>query len=128
MHHSVLVCVLERAGYVVEHRHGGVDGEPPFAAEPSAERFALDVGHRVIGEPVAFSGGEQRHDVGMLESRRQPYFAGEAFGAHPFGELRGEHLHDDAPPEPRLLGHEHARHPPAAQLAPDGVAALQGRL
>ena len=128
VHDAVRVRVLERARHVAQHRHGRVRREPPVAAEPRAQRLALDERHRVVRQPVALPGGEHRHDVRVLQPRGDADLAREPLGAHPLGELGREHLHDDAPAERRLLGHEHARHPAAAELALEGVAALQCRL
>jgi len=60
-----------------------------------------------------------------VKSGSQPRLARETLGTQAFGELRRQHLHDDAPAQRHLLGHEDARHPAAAELALNAVLAAQ---
>ena len=46
----------------------------------------------------------------------------------PAADLGREHLDDDLPAEPRLLGEEDAAHPAAAELALDAVGVADHRL
>jgi hypothetical protein len=44
------------------------------------------------------------------------------------GEVRRQDLHDDLPPETRIMGHEHAGHAAAAQLTLEPVALAKAGL
>ena len=98
-------------------------------AEPCAQRFAVDERHRVsTGSPSISPTDEQRHDVRVLEPRRERDLALESRDRDAAGELRRQQLHDDAPSEREVLGHEHARHAAAAELRPETIIVAEGRL
>ena len=88
------------------------------APEPGAQRLALDQRHGVVEQVAGLAGGEQRDDVGMLERRGEVDLAAEPVQAQAGRELGREHLDHHLPAEAGLLGHEHAAHGAAAQLAP----------
>jgi hypothetical protein len=95
VHQPLPVRVGERARDVAQdaHRLGGRRGA---ARHPRAERLASHERHRVEGQPSGgHPGGEQRHDVRLLQGGCEPNLAREALGAEPLGQLGSEHLHDD---------------------------------
>jgi hypothetical protein len=59
--------------------------------------------------------------VRVAQRRDEPHLALEARDVDRAPELRRQHLHHDAAPQPHLFGHEHATHPPAAELTLDRV-------
>ena len=63
--------------------------------EARAQRLALHERHHVVRQPVDFAGREHRHDVRMLQPRRELDLALEPLGVHARGELGQEHLDDD---------------------------------
>ena len=95
---------------------------------PRAQRLPLDEGHREVREPVRVAGGEQRHDVRMLQPRREGDLTPEPLERHVAGHLVRQHLDHDLAIERHVGRDEHARHPAAAELALEGVGAAQGRL
>ena len=64
----------------------------------------------------------------MLELGREEDLALETFVRDLRRGLRREHFDHDPAVERVLRGDEHARHPPAAELALERVASAQGRL
>jgi hypothetical protein len=103
-------------------------GERAPAVQPRAQRLAGHVRHHEVRQLVRHPGGEHGDDVRVLERRGEEDLAPEALAVDPRGELRGEHLHDDASAERRVLGDEHARHPPAPELAAEAVGAAEVHL
>jgi hypothetical protein len=71
------------------------------------------------------AGGEQRHDVRMLQRRGQLNLAIEPVDAHFQREVGRKNFHDDAAGEARLFGHEDAAHAAPAELSLDSVGAAQ---
>ena len=102
-----------------------VDRELPLAVEPLAQRLAPDVGHDIEEEPVGLAGVVQRQDVGVVERGGDPDLAGEAVGAEQRAELGPEHLDRHLAVVPEVVGQVDRRHAAPAELALDGVAALQ---
>jgi len=64
----------------------------------------------------------------VLEAGGEPDIPIEALGRKAGGEREGEHLGHNAAPEPRVLSHEHAAHPAAAELALEGASVNERRL
>jgi hypothetical protein len=132
VHDALLVRIGERAGHLPEQPHGLAHRERSALAQPLAQRAPLDEGHREVGHARPLdrreAGGEHRDDVRVLEPRGQLDLAAEALDAEPGGQVEGEQLDHDAPDEGGLLRQEDVRHPPAAELALDGVGAAEGGL
>jgi len=63
--------VRMRESDIAQDGDGRVDGEATDADEMRTERLALDERHGVVREPVALSGGEERHHVRVLEPRSE---------------------------------------------------------
>ena len=124
---AVPVGVAQRVGHVAQDPQRLRHRQLAVPREPGLERLALDQRHGVEQQVVRLAGGEQRHDVGMLERRGELDLAPEPVHAHGGRELRRQHLDHDLPAEARLLGDEHAAHGAAAQLALEQVAIGQGR-
>ena len=64
-----------------------------------AKGRASDVRHGIERQPIHVARREQRHDMRMLKTRREPDLALEPVRGHAGAELRREQLHDDLPPE-----------------------------
>jgi hypothetical protein len=128
VHHALAVRVGEGVGQLAHEPHHIRDRQPPLPPEPLAQRLALHVGHRVVGQPVHLARGMDRHHVRVLKARRQADLAFEACGRQPGRQLGRQDLHHDVAPERLLARHEHARHPAAAELAPERVRGPEGRL
>ena len=94
---------------------------------PLPQRCAGDIRHRIERKTVDVARGEERHDMRMLQPRRELDLALETLGGHSGAKLRRQYLDDDAPAESLLLGQKHARHPAAAQLPLDHVSVGQRR-
>jgi hypothetical protein len=82
VHDAALVRVGERARHLAQEAHGLAEREFPLAHQSCAERLAAHEGHREIRQSFRVTGGEERHDVRMLEPCRQRDLAFEAFHAH----------------------------------------------
>ena len=121
MHHPMLVCVRESAGDVAKHAHDVGQRKLAHAGQPCAQRLAVDERHGVVGETVGLPGGQQRHDVRVLQPSRHGDLPPKALDGDGVRELRGEHLHHDRTPERLLDGDEDARHASAAELALERV-------
>ena len=115
--------VTERVSDVAHDANHVCDRKRSLPDETIAQRLAFDVRHRVVQQPVGLSDEQHRHDVRMVNARREPDLAVESVDAERPRQLRGQHLHDDAPVERAFLGHENARHAAAAQLAIESVGA-----
>ena len=128
MHNAAFVRVGERIEDIVENAthipwcqaRGGVEGTP--------ERLPVDVRHGEPQQAVIIPGGQQWHDMGMLELRRQLNFAAEALHIDAGCQLGGEHFHHHAALEGALRGHEDARHASPTELALDQELAVKGAL
>ena len=89
------------------------------------ERFAGDIGHDVVEDVTRGRGGEQRHDVRMLQPGGELDLPLEALGVDRRAHLRRQHLDDHLAAQLRFLGQEDAAHPTATELAEDAVAGAQ---
>jgi hypothetical protein len=111
----VFVRVREGARHVAQHvdRLPRRDGSAGAAIdEPGAERLALDVGHRVVRHPTGRAGREDRHDVGVLQARRQADLAREPLGRELVRQVWRERLHDDPAAQRGLLATKTRDMPP----------------
>ena len=123
---AVLVGVVERARGLGGDAEGVFERELALAAEPVAQRFALDERH---GEPQLagrFAGVEHGQDVGMLEPGGEVDLALEALGAERGGKLGEEDLEGDGPVVAEVVREIDDRHAAAAELALEGVAVGEG--
>src|SRR2546430_4979502 len=84
----------EGVGDLPEQTHGFGDGELPFARQPGAQRFPLHERHGVVQHPAGTAGGQERHDVGVLEPGGDPHLALETIDAQGGCELGRENLED----------------------------------
>ena len=115
----------ERAGDLAQHSDRVVHRQFTLTLEPRAQRLTFDERHGEIRQPGAAAGREHRHDVRMLEPRREHDLAFEPLDRDAGGHLRRQHLHDDLALQRMLFGHEHARHSAAAELALERVGAAE---
>ena len=128
MDDAVLVRVGQRACDVAQHGDGVDDAQRFAASEPLAQRLACHVRHREVRQPVGLAGREHRHDVRMLELRRDEDLAVEALAVDPGREIWRQYFDDDIACEAGVLRDEHARHPSTAKLALEPVALAEASL
>ena len=128
VHHAGIVREGECARHFAQHAHRLVHGKLPTPADLCAKTFALHVRHREPGQPFARARGEQRHDVRMLELRRERDLALEPIDGDLARHVGGQHLDHHLPAKRMLRGNEHAGHAAAAELALDGVGVAQREL
>ena len=67
VHDPRIVRKGERAGHFAQDAHRLTDWQFAALRNLCAQRFALDVRHREVGQPARVAGGEQRHDVRVLQ-------------------------------------------------------------
>ena len=90
-----------------------------------AQRFAVDERHCVPEQIALLAGGEERHDVRVLQLRDDLDFAPEAIAVHAGGELRRKDFDDDFSSEHAVGGDEDAAHPATGQLAVELIVGPQ---
>ena len=93
--------------------------------ERGAQRFPLDVRHRVPQQIALLSGGEERHDMWMLKLRGDLDLSAEAVAIDAGGQLGWQHLHDDVAAEHAVDGHEDAAHAATRQLTIELIVGSQ---
>src|SRR2546430_9041302 len=125
MDNPLPVRVGEGVGDLPEQTHGFGDGELPLARQPGAQRFPLHERHGVVQHPAGTAGGQERHDVGVLEPGGDPHLALETIDAQGGCELGRENLEDYPAAQGDLVREKDTAHPPAAQLPLDAVGACQ---
>ena len=121
------VRVGEGAGDIRDDVDGRRYRQLALARQPGTEGLARDERHGVVEMPGGLAGGQQRHDVGMVQRGGDLDLEPEAVGADTAGQLGREHLDHDLSPERPLGRQEHARHAATPELALDGVDAVQRR-
>ena len=114
VHHALLMSVGQCVHHFLENPHHFAHGQLPLPHELRPERLALDERHDVVEEIIVRSGGEQRHDVRVLQPGGELNLALEPVDAHPSGHFRREHLDDDLAAESDFLREEDAAHAAAA--------------
>ena len=121
MHDALGVRVRERADHVAQDAHRLRDRQLALAADPGPEGLARDERHDEVGQPVGFAGGEQGHDVRMLELGGELDLAPEPVDVHAGRELGEQHLDHDLSAERLLVGEEDVRHAAPAELAVEHI-------
>ena len=108
-------------------RSASSSGSGPVASQPFAERLALDVGH---GEPQPavgqLAGVEHGEDVRVLQPGGDLDLALEPGRALRRDQLGVQHLEGDGAVVAEVVREEDRGHAAPAELALDGVAALEG--
>ncbi len=125
---AVPVGVVERVGDLARDPDGVGDRELLLAAQPVAQRLALDERHDVEEAAVRLARVEQRQDVRVLQIRRQLDLGEEPLGADHRGELGTHELERDLAVVPEILGQVYGRHSAGPDLAFDPVAVRQRAL
>ena len=128
VHHPLGVGRGQGVHHLGQDLDGVVDREFALPGQPVAQRFPGDVGHHEPVEPVAFAGIEQGQDMGMLQPGGDLDFPEEPLAAEGGGDLGPEDLHRHLAVMPQVFGQVDRGHPPAAELALDGVAVPEGGL
>lgn len=92
------------------------DGERPAAGQPLFERLALDVLHDEEVVPVVPADEVDRDDVGVLQPGDGGGLGVEAADETVVaGQLGGQHLDRDPPPQHFLVPEVHVSHPAVAE-------------
>jgi hypothetical protein len=87
------------------------------ALERARSEAPVDERHEEVRQPVELPGAEHGDDVRVLQRGGDEDLAPEPVHRHAGGELRPEHLDHHPPAELPLVGHPHARHAAAPELA-----------
>ena len=98
MHDTLVVGMLERAGYLLRKSQCFVDGKVRLPIQPIAKTFALHVRHDVVERTVRLPGVVQREDARMVQARGEVDLPQETIGAHARGEFRPQDLDGDTAP------------------------------
>ena len=129
MDEALTVRRVERIGDFGGNGECVVDRELLLAVEPVAERFAVDVRHHIVDEPLGLAGILHREDARMRERRRDLDLAQEPPVADRTGEIRLEDLHGDKRSVVlQVAGEVDGRHPAPSKEALDVVVGREGAL
>ena len=129
---ALFVGVIERRRDLAKQAQTFGDGQLSALRQPLPQRLSFDQRHReerqrrrtfVIAPDLTRA--QQRHDMRMLEPGGERDFALEPLSRDPRGGVGRQHFDDDASSQSRIVRDEHARHPAAAQLGADRVAAAE---
>ena len=113
---AVAVGVVERGGHFHRDPDRVVHRQLLLAADPVADRLALDIRHHVEEEAVGLPAVEERQDVRMLEVRGRRDLGKEPLGADDRRQLGPEHLDRHAPVVPDVLRQVDGGHAALAEL------------
>jgi hypothetical protein len=122
----MLVGILECPGRFVRDAERELDRELVLAAQPVAERLALDERH---GEPELagrFAGVVDGEDVGVLQACGEADLALKPLRAERESQLRVQHFERHGPVVPEVLSEIDRSHPAASKLALELVSVAQG--
>ena len=103
-----------------------VERQLRLALQPGPQRLARDIRHHVVEEVAGRARIEQRHDVRMIQPRRDLDLAQEALAADRRGNLRLQDLDRDLPPVLDVVGQVDGGHAAGADLGLDAVAIGRG--
>ena len=125
VHNPFSVRVRERPGDVLENPEcfPGSDLSPP--RQPIAQRLSANVGHHIIRKLFRLTGGKQRDDIRLLQSRCESNLPGEPFDGETVREIRSQHFDDDLSAQRQLLSQKHPRHTAAAELARECITSTE---
>ena len=121
-----VVRIGQRPGDVAQNADRFADRQRAVLGDPLTQRQSVDERHRIVRELVRAAGGEERHDVRLLEPRDELDFAREAFRGQFGGKFGMQHLYHDAAAERDLRGEKDARHAAAAEFALEPVGVAKG--
>jgi hypothetical protein len=129
---ALRVRPLERAGQLLGDSQRVVHRQVHLAREARAERLALDARHGEPRERRPIRAGEhprveERHDVRVLEPRREPHLAEESLRAERAGEIGVQNFERHPPVVTEVAGQPDGGHAAASELALDRVAVAEGR-
>ena len=119
------VSERERVDHVVHDARDFADAERLLPLERRAERLAVDERHRVPEEVALLAGGQERHDVRVVELGGDLNFAAEALSIDAGREVGREHLDDDLSAEGAVDRYEHSAHAAAGELGLELVAGAE---
>ncbi len=128
MHNVVRVCIRQCLRDITKHRER-VGGRNGAQRHSRAQGLTIDERHEVIRQRAGRdTGTDHRHDVRLLQPRRQFDLPRKPFDTQPFDQLRREHLDDHVAPKRRIARVKHARHPAATKFMRDRVRDAEGLL
>ena len=107
--------------------HGLRDRQPALTAEPSAQRFAVDVGHDVERQAIGGAGVEERQNVRVAKMRGRPDLGDEAVGADDRRQIALQHFDRDLALVPDIVREIDGRHSSDAELSLDTVSRQKSR-
>ena len=116
VHHAVLVSVGQCRNHLTEDPDGLVDRQLAYPRHLGPQGFTRNEGHREVRQAFELAGGEERHDVRVLQLGGKLDLAPEPLDTHAGGELGEEDLDDDPAAEGGLVRQEDARHAAAPEL------------
>ena len=118
---AVAVGVGEGVGDLAGDREGVRDGEGSLPIQPLPETLPRDVRHDVVGEALGVAGVVDREDVGVGQASRHLDLVQEPRGAVFIPGCHLDHLEGDLAAMALVPGQIDRGHPPATELALDGV-------
>ena len=127
MHDVLRMRVRQRVGHIARDLYRVGNGQAAFTLQPVAQRFALDIRHRVEQHPVGDIGVEQRQDVGVRQRGGDRDLAEEPVVTQRLSEIRPQHLEGHPALIAEVTGEIDKRHPATADLALNRVPARQYR-
>jgi hypothetical protein len=126
--HLLLVGVCQRVHHIPDQAECLAHRELALPGQFGPKRLPLDERHGEVQDVAGLTGGQERHDVRVLELGGELDLAAEPFDVDRGREVRGQHLDDYLPPKCHLLREIDAAHAAAAQLAEDPVSSAKRSL
>ena len=124
MHHTLTMCVGQRVRELAHQaRHIG-KWKRTLTRQPRAKRFALDVWHHVVQQPVGFARVVDSEHVRVREPRRRPDLQQKPLGSC-MRDPTFKNFNSDLPVVTDIAGQIDSGHSSAPELALDGVASRQ---
>ena len=118
----VLVRMGQRIGHLARDAERVVDGQLRLPPQAVAERFALDIRHHVVEEPVGLARIVERHDVRVPQPCGDPDLAQEPLGPERGCQLAMKHLECDRAVVLQVVDEVDRRHAPSPQLPHQAIA------
>ncbi len=124
VHQAPGVCRVEGRGELADQVDRALRREPPLTTQQRSQVRALHVAHGNEQLAVGFTGLVDRHDVGVVDRRRQPRLGVKPRPERLVGsEGRGYQLQRDATPETQVHRTEDDAHAAATQHRLDAIRA-----
>jgi len=128
MHHTLCVRVAESVCNISKDRHRFDKWDRIGILKPLAKRGSVHKRHGVVQQAIVGACRKNWNYVRMLKTRRELYFALEAFDLYSGGKVGREKLYDYLTSQLNVARDKHAAHSSAAELSQDFVFASQSPL